>query len=1092
MQTIHWGIIGCGDVTELKSGPAFNKVDHSRLVAVMRRDAVKAEDYARRHHVPRWYDDAAKLIHDPEVNAIYVATPPSSHEEYVIAAVRAGKPVYVEKPMANDYAAACRMNDVAAAKGIKLVVAHYRREQPRFRKVKQLIDAKAIGEILLVRLELSKPPMTAAEMADPKIGWRVVPAIAGGGLFHDLGTHQLDLMSYFFGPAQKVTGFAANQGHNYAADDLVVGNILYENGVAFSGTWCFNAAPAATRDHCEIIGTKGKISFAVFSTDTVTVMTDDSTVTHSFDPLLHVQQPMIDATVRYFLDEGPNPSSGPEGAEIMRLIEAFVRKTSAAFFLMFLFLVHAAAQPTDAQYPIIPYPAQLTPAPGHFIITPATTIVLPGDGLFRNEADMLNILFTHSFGKPLGKGTPASKKAIRFTYDSSIEAEEGYRLIITPLGMTLAAHTAAGMFMAVQTIRQLLPAQTERPLTRQWRTIALPAVNIEDAPAWSWRGMHLDVSRHFFSIGYLKKFIDVMALYKMNRLHLHLTDDQGWRIEIKKYPLLTEQGAWRTFDKNDSACIRKSHDNPDFTIDPQHIRHKDGKTQYGGFYTQEQMKGLVAYAAARHIDIIPEIDMPGHMMAAITAYPYLSCNGENTFGELFSKPICPCSETTFEFAENVFTEIMAIFPSPYIHIGGDEVDRSDWAKSPACKALMQREGISDLPALQSYFINRMEKFFRSRGRRLIGWDEVIEGGINPTAVVMYWRSWVPDAPVKAARNGNSVIMAPGDPLYFDNPPDQNSLSRIYHFNPIPARLVGQERKAIIGAQAELWSENIPSERRADYMFMPRMTALSELLWTNKREDYPSYLDRLQQQYRRLDELQVHYRLPDLPGIITENVFVDADTLTVKKPLADMRIFYTTDGSLPRMSATELKMRLIIKKSATIKLAAFMSNGLCGDIYTLHFKQQDYAEAIRADSGTRPGLVCHYYKAFFKQTSLISGAKSDSTFLSNTITVPATVTAPSFAINYKGYIDIPADGIYSFFLTCDDGGVLKIAGRVVVDNDGLHSAIEKNGQIPLRKGLQPFDLDFIEGGGGYTLKLQYSINGSEPVDIPSEWFKNTRR
>ena len=765
------------------------------------------------------------------------------------------------------------------------------------------------------------------------------------------------------------------------------------------------------------------------------------------------------------------------------------KATFSLLFLISLFALKTSAQSADARYPIIPYPAQLTPAPGHFIITPATTIVFPAGPLFRNEAHALNELLAHSFGQPLTNGTPGSKKAIRLTYDGSIEAEEGYRLIITPLGMTVAARTAAGMFMAVQTIRQLLPVQAEGSGPGRLSKIMLPAVNIEDAPAWSWRGMHLDVSRHFFSIGYLKKFIDVMALYKMNKLHLHLTDDQGWRIEIKKYPLLTEQGAWRTFDKNDSACIRKSHDNPDFAIDPQHIRHKGGRTLYGGFYTQAQMKGLVAYAAARHIDIIPEIDMPGHMMAAITAYPYLSCNGVNAFGELFSKPICPCNETTFEFAENVFSEIMDIFPSPYIHIGGDEVDRSDWAKSAACKALMQREGISDLPALQSYFINRMEKFFRSKGRRLIGWDEIIEGGINPTAIVMYWRSWVPDAPVKAARNGNSVIMAPGDPLYFDNPPDQNSLSRVYHFNPIPARLAGQERKAIIGAQAELWSENIPSERRADYMFMPRMTALAELLWTNKSQDYPSYLGRLQGQYRRLDELQVHYRLPDLPGIITENVFVDADTLAVKKPLSDMRIFYTTDGSLPRTSANELKTPLIIKQSASVKLAAFTPNGIRGDIYTMNFKRQDYAEAIRADSGTRAGLVCQYYKAFFKQTSLIGGAKSDSTFLSAAITVPATVTAPSFAINYKGYIDMPADGIYSFFLTCDDGGVLKIAGRVVVDNDGLHSAIEKNGQVALRKGLQPFDLDFIEGGGGYTLKLRYSVNGSEPADIPSDWFKH---
>jgi predicted dehydrogenase len=277
MKHINWGIIGCGDVTELKSGPAFNKVANSSLVAVMRRNAAKAQDYARRHKVPRWYDDAAKLISDPEVNAIYVATPPSSHEEYVMAAINAGKPVYVEKPMANDYAAARQMADTASAKNIKLVVAHYRREQPRFRKVKQLIEEKAIGEILLTRLELSKPPMTQDEMADPKIGWRVIPSIAGGGLFHDLGTHQLDLMSYFFGPAQKVTGIATNQGHIYAADDLVAGNILFMNGIAFSGTWCFNAAPAAAKDQCEIIGTRGKISFTVFGTDTITVLVDDKT-----------------------------------------------------------------------------------------------------------------------------------------------------------------------------------------------------------------------------------------------------------------------------------------------------------------------------------------------------------------------------------------------------------------------------------------------------------------------------------------------------------------------------------------------------------------------------------------------------------------------------------------------------------------------------------------------------------------------------------------------------------------------------------------------------------------------------------------------
>lgn len=324
MKRINWGIIGCGDVTEIKSGPAFNKVADSGLVAVMRRDAAKAEDYARRHHVPRWYADAGQLISDPEVNAVYIATPPSSHEEYTMAAINAGKYVYVEKPMANNYAAACRMADGAEAKNSKLVVAHYRREQPRFKKIKQLIRDKAIGEVLLVRLELSKPPLTREELADPKIGWRVNPAIAGGGLFHDLAPHQLDLMYYFFGPAEKVTGIAANQGGLYAADDLVAGNILFKSGVAFSGTWCFNAAAVAGNDHCEIIGTAGKISFSIFTGDTITLLAHDRADSFCFDALQHVQQPMIEATVRYFLDEGPNPDSGREGAEIMRLMEGFV------------------------------------------------------------------------------------------------------------------------------------------------------------------------------------------------------------------------------------------------------------------------------------------------------------------------------------------------------------------------------------------------------------------------------------------------------------------------------------------------------------------------------------------------------------------------------------------------------------------------------------------------------------------------------------------------------------------------------------------------------------------------------------------------
>lgn len=743
-----------------------------------------------------------------------------------------------------------------------------------------------------------------------------------------------------------------------------------------------------------------------------------------------------------------------------------------------------SAQETAAKFPLIPYPAQLTAREGSFTITSKTGIVTPN--VFNIEAYALKDLLRKGLGAPVEVGKVKKAHAINLVYDASIATPEAYRMSVTKEHMVIRAKDPAGVFHAVETIRQLLPVGIETGVVQ--KQLTLPIVAIEDAPVYEWRGMHLDVSRHFFSVSYLKKFIDRMALYKMNKLHLHLTDDQGWRIEIKKYPLLTEAGAWRTFNNQDSACMKKAKDNPDFVIDKEHIIQKNGKTMYGGFYTQDEMKGVVAYAAARHIDIVPEIDMPGHMMAAINSYPFLTCDGENKWGELFTKPICPCNESTFEFAENVFTEIMQIFPSKYIHIGGDEVDRTNWGKSDACKALMAKEGIKDLAGLHSYFINRMEKFFNSKGRKLIGWDEVIEGGISPTAIIMYWRTWVPDAPVKAVKNGNTVIMTPGEPLYFDNQPDQYSVSKVYHFNPVPKVLNAEEAKSIIGAQANLWSEMIPSEKRADYMYMPRLTALSEMLWTHKESEYDSYLQRLTQQYKRMDAMKINYRLPDLPNLLNQYVFTDEGKLSIVSPLPSLTIRYTTDGSLPNTKSPVLPSPLTISKSELVRVAAFTPTGTRGDVYNLNYTQQQMLGPVKIVP-PKPGLTATYYKAFFKKTALMQNAKVDSTFSTDKIEVPATVKAPSFGITYKGYIDVPTDGIYSFYLTCDDGGVLYIGDKTVVDNDGNHSAQERSGQVALKMGAHPFKLDFIEGGGGFKLLLKYSVNGSAPQDVPSSWFKN---
>jgi len=321
IEEIKWGIIGCGDVTEVKSGPAFNKVSDSCLIAVMRRDGYKARDYAMRHDVPKWYDDVDQLIEDPEINAIYIATPPLQHEEYTIKALAAGKPVYVEKPMTLNAASAIRMRDAAEKYNVKLSVAHYRRAQPMFLKIKSLLDAHEIGTVRVVQLQMLQPENSSL-IAGSETGWRLDPAISGGGLFHDLAPHQLDLMIHFFGEVAKSSGISLNQGNAYKVDDMVAGHILFKNGVVFNGTWCFSAA--AHTDICEIIGTKGKISFPMFGHKMILNKNGDDEE-FIFDPLPHVQEPMIAEVVKYFLGKADNPCDADQAIQSMQLMDSFTK-----------------------------------------------------------------------------------------------------------------------------------------------------------------------------------------------------------------------------------------------------------------------------------------------------------------------------------------------------------------------------------------------------------------------------------------------------------------------------------------------------------------------------------------------------------------------------------------------------------------------------------------------------------------------------------------------------------------------------------------------------------------------------------------------
>ncbi|WP_205500067.1 beta-N-acetylhexosaminidase [Rufibacter psychrotolerans] len=504
------------------------------------------------------------------------------------------------------------------------------------------------------------------------------------------------------------------------------------------------------------------------------------------------------------------------------------------------------------RYPIIPRPAKLTEKPGTFFITPNTKVYVKGGGPeIEKVADNFKTQLRETTGFSLQATSAPGKNAIAFIVDASIQEREGYRLSITNKNITLAFKTAPGAFLGVQTIRQLLPASPTG------KKVPLPAVEIEDAPQFGYRGFMLDVARHFQPLDFLKRYVDLLAFYKVNTFHLHLTDDQGWRMEIKKYPKLQEISAWR-------KETRVGHRRDEQVL-------FDGKP-HGGYYTQEQLKELVAYAQERFITIIPEIDMPGHSQAVLAAYPELGCKDTtyqvSTSWGVHKDVYCP-NPATFQFLEDVLTEVIAIFPSKYIHIGGDEVPKDRWKESAYAQSLIKEHNLKDENGLQSYFMRRMEDFMISKGRSIIGWDEIMEGGVSKTATVMSWHMGQVGA---AARGGNDEIMVANAHLYFDYYQTKEGrkrepvaignflpLEKVYAFNPIPQDLDAAAAKRVLGVQANLWTEYVPTAAHAEQMTFPRLCALAEIAWAApERKNYADFIQRLGQNLKHLDKLKVNY------------------------------------------------------------------------------------------------------------------------------------------------------------------------------------------------------------------------------------------
>jgi len=600
-----------------------------------------------------------------------------------------------------------------------------------------------------------------------------------------------------------------------------------------------------------------------------------------------------------------------------------VKKIVALFLLVFV-ISSCSQKLKDGITPqIIPTPLNQDIKEGQFVLNNATGIKYPE--ALKVSAELLKSFIENGSDFQL-----KTSNDIEFILDSELNNKEGYVLDVQPKKIKIRASTDQGAFYAVQSLKQLLPLEFENKSLKE-KQIAIKCVTIHDAPQFKYRGMHLDVGRHFFSVNFIKKYVDALAMLKMNTFHWHLTEDQGWRIEIKKYPKLQEVGAFRN-----ETLVGHYNDEP---------QQFDGK-RYGGFYSQDEIKDIIAYAQARHVTVIPEIEMPGHSQAAIAAYPELGCSNEKvevaTKWGVFEDIYCTKDET-FNFLEDVLDEVLELFPSNYIHIGGDEAPKIRWKTCNDCQHRIKTEGLKDEHELQNYFITRIEKYLNSKGRQIIGWDEILEGGLAPNATVMSWRGI--HGAVDAAKQHHNVILTPGSHCYFDHYQSTNSseplaiggflpLDKVYSFNPIPEELTEEESEYVLGAQGNIWTEYIPTEAQVEYMAFPRILAMSEVVWSNpENKNYDDFVSRVENFNRRLDILDINYanHLYEVEGnLISEN---DKILYRLESLIKGKTKRYTLDESEPNINSETYSTPIVITKSVTLKAAVFNTEEKLGSVFS---------------------------------------------------------------------------------------------------------------------------------------------------------------
>lgn len=577
---------------------------------------------------------------------------------------------------------------------------------------------------------------------------------------------------------------------------------------------------------------------------------------------------------------------------------------------------------------IVPQPMEVRQGTGDFQLKTSTRLLVDqGNKEIHQIAKLIvqKIAMTGGPAMSIGDYTEGMKlkNTIVFTLKGADPqlGNEGYSIDVTSKGILVKAVSTRGLYYALQSFFQLFPPEIEGGNSAE-RQYSIPVVAIRDMPRYPYRGMHLDVGRHMYPVSFIKKYIDLMSMYKMNTFHWHLTEDQGWRIQIMKYPRLTQVGSTRL-----ATAKGKTGE-------------MDG-VPYGGFYTQDQIREIVAYAADKFVTIIPEIEMPGHSVAALTAYPHLSCTGgpfrvRQEWG-VADDILCAGNDSSFTFVEDVLTEVMSLFPSAYIHIGGDEAPKVRWHNCPKCQQRIKEEGLRDELELQSYFIKRVERFLSSKGRRLIGWDEILEGGLAPEATVMSWRGI--QGGIDAARQNHDVIMTPTDYCYFDyyqaDPATEPlaiggmlTLKTVYSFEPTPPVLTAEESKHILGAQGNVWTEYIKTPEMVEYMSYPRAIALAEVTWSQKEQrNWDSFLQRMENQYKRLEYLGVNYSKGSFQTDITtvRDSVHNKNLVQLSSETKGFELRYTLDGSEPTAASSLYSQPFEITTSAVVK-AVLVKNG----------------------------------------------------------------------------------------------------------------------------------------------------------------------